>query len=48
MMLSNTATIIENVANAKQLPAAGAFSLALPMKVSNATEAPVRLVGFCR
>ena len=36
--------IIENVANASQMPPAGAYSVALPMKIQEGTEAPVRLV----
>jgi kynurenine formamidase len=47
LMLQNQKYIVENVANAKQLPAAGAYSLTLPMKVSELTEAPVRLIGLC-
>jgi len=37
--------IVENVANAKNLPASGGFSLALPMKTSGGTEAPIRLIA---
>jgi len=37
--------IIENVANASELPPIGAYSLALPMKIQEGTEAPIRLVG---
>lgn len=38
--------IIENVANAARLPSIGSYSLALPIKTQEGTEAPVRLVGF--
>jgi len=38
--------IIENVANATEMPPLGAYSLALPMKIQEGTEAPVRLVGM--
>lgn len=38
--------IVENIANARSLPPVGSYSLALPMKVKNGTEAPVRMVGL--
>lgn len=38
--------IIENVANVQRLPARGSLILALPMKIKDGTEAPVRLVAF--
>ncbi|MEO8401407.1 MAG: GNAT family N-acetyltransferase [Gammaproteobacteria bacterium] len=38
--------IIENVANAKQLDPVGAYIFALPMKITDGTEAPVRLIGM--
>ncbi|PHQ80931.1 MAG: cyclase [Coxiella sp. (in: Bacteria)] len=38
--------IIENVANAHLLPPVGAYILALPLKIQNGTEAPIRLVGI--
>ncbi len=38
--------IIENVANAKQLTPTDCFIFALPMKIVDGTEAPVRLVGM--
>ncbi|MGL6188042.1 MAG: cyclase family protein [Holosporales bacterium] len=38
--------IVENVANAGILPPTGAYTLALPIKTADGTEAPVRLVGF--
>ena len=38
--------IVENVANSTELPPRGSFSLALPMHIKDATEAPIRLVGL--
>lgn len=38
--------IVENVANANQLPPVSAYSLALPIKTSEGTEAPIRLIGL--
>lgn len=38
--------IIENVANAKLLDPVGAYIFALPMKITDGTEAPVRLIGM--
>jgi kynurenine formamidase len=38
--------IIENVANAKNLPPVGAYVCVLPIKIKEGTEAPVRLIGF--
>ena len=38
--------IVENVANAKELPPTGAKSLVLPIKIKDGTEAPVRLVAL--
>jgi kynurenine formamidase len=38
--------IIENIANAAKLPPVGAYTLALPIKIQDGTEAPVRLVGM--
>jgi len=40
--------IIENVANAKKLDPVGAYIFALPMKIMDGTEAPVRLIGMQR
>ncbi len=40
--------MIENVANLNKLPAKGAYSLALPMKIGDGTEAPVRLIAFVK
>jgi kynurenine formamidase len=38
--------ILENVAHLDQVPAQGAFILALPMKVLNGTESPCRVVAL--
>lgn len=46
IMLEAGKYIIENVANASALPPLGAWTLALPMNIKDATEAPVRLVGL--
>lgn len=40
--------IIENVANLKQLDPIGCFIFALPIKIVDGTEAPMRLVGMKR
>ncbi len=38
--------IIENIANADRLPAVGAYALVMPLKISNGTESPIRLVAL--
>lgn len=38
--------IVENVANSSKLPPRGSFSLALPLAIKDATEAPIRLIGL--
>jgi kynurenine formamidase len=38
--------LVENIANAKELPSTGAKIFVLPMKIKGATEAPVRLVAL--
>ncbi len=48
LMLSAGKYIIENVANAKQLNPGDSYIFALPMKIKDGTEAPVRLVAMCR
>lgn len=40
--------IIENIANAKQLDPVDSFIFALPMKIVDGTEAPIRLIGMHR
>lgn len=38
--------IIENVANAAQMPPQGGYTLALPLKIKGGTESPIRLIGL--
>lgn len=38
--------IIENIANASQLPPKGACILALPLKIENGKESPARVIGL--
>lgn len=38
--------IIENIANADSLPSVGSFILALPIKIKEGTEAPIRLIAL--
>jgi kynurenine formamidase len=38
--------LVENVTNLKELPAVGVKSLVLPMKIKDATEAPIRLIAL--
>lgn len=38
--------LVENVANAKLLPPTGAKVLVLPIKIKDATEAPIRLIAL--
>jgi kynurenine formamidase len=45
VLLQGEKYIVENVANATELPPVGAYSLALPLKIQGGTEAPIRLVG---
>jgi len=45
-VLSRGKYIIENVANAMQLPAIGAYTLAFPLKIEHGTEAPLRFMGL--
>jgi kynurenine formamidase len=40
--------IVENVANANLLDATGNYIFALPMKIKDGTEAPMRLIGMKR
>jgi kynurenine formamidase/GNAT superfamily N-acetyltransferase len=45
LLLTAGKYIVENVANAKKLGPIG-FAIALPIKIQNGTEAPIRLVGL--
>lgn len=38
--------LVENVANAKELPPIGAKILVLPLKIKDGTEAPIRLIAM--
>jgi kynurenine formamidase len=38
--------LVENIANADMIPATGSKTLVLPMKIKDATEAPIRLVAL--
>lgn len=46
LLLGSGKFIIENVANLDVLPHKGAYVLVLPLKIEDATEAPIRLVGL--
>jgi len=46
ILLSHKKYIIENVANLDLLSETGSWAIALPMKIKNATEAPMRLVAL--
>lgn len=46
LVLSSGRYIIENLTNCSKLPPAGAFVIALPLKIQNGTEAPIRIIGF--
>lgn len=37
--------IIENIANSDKIPAIGAHSIALPIKIEDGTESPIRLIA---
>ena len=46
LMLGAGKYIVENIANAHNLPAIGSFVMTLPIKVEGATECPVRMIGL--
>lgn len=46
ILLSSGRYIVENIANSEKLPPKGAFVMAFPLKISQATEAPMRLMGL--
>lgn len=48
LFLGQGKVLLENVANLSSMPAKGAFVLALPLKIQDGTEAPLRLVGLVR
>lgn len=45
LLLGSGKYIIENVAHASSLPPTGAFAIALPLKIHNGTESPIRLIA---
>jgi len=45
LILSEGKYIIENVANASKIPPTGASTIALPIKIQEGTESPIRLVA---
>ncbi len=47
LLLSRGKYIIENIANAKGIGPTG-FAIALPIKIEEGTEAPIRLIGLWR
>jgi kynurenine formamidase len=46
MILGRGKFILENLANLNLLPVTGSYLIALPLKIENATECPVRAVAF--
>jgi kynurenine formamidase len=46
LFLQGKKYIVENIANADQLPPVGAFVIILPMKIDKGTEAPVRMIAM--
>lgn len=46
LLLGQGKYIIENIANASQLPPFGGYVIALPIYMKGATEAPIRVVGL--
>lgn len=48
LMLGAGKYIVENVANANQLNPVGCYTFALPIKIEDGTEAPMRLIGMKR
>lgn len=46
ILLNSGRYIVENIANSEQLPPIGSFVMAFPLKIKQATEAPMRLIGL--
>lgn len=46
LLLGSGKYIIENIANAWELPPKGSYILALPLKIQNGLEAPSRVIGL--
>ena len=45
LLLKNNKYLIENVAHAKELPASNFYTIALPLKIHDGMESPIRLIG---
>lgn len=45
LMLGSDRYIIENLSNCHKLPAQGAYVIALPIKIQNGTESPIRAIA---
>lgn len=46
LLLGNGKFIVENAARLGTLPPQGSFVMAVPIKIKDGTEAPIRLIGF--
>ncbi len=46
LILGNGKYIIENIGDCSSLPAKGAYLIALPLKIQNGTESPLRVVAL--
>lgn len=46
LLLESDKIIVENIANAKLMPAIGADIWIVPLKIKGATESPIRLIGI--
>ena len=46
LLLQADKYIVENIANAQRLPARGAYTFALPLKLDDCTESPLRLIAL--
>ncbi len=46
LLLGANKYIIENIANASCLPAKGSYAIALPIKATDCTEAPIRIIAL--
>lgn len=46
LLLGKGKYIVENLANCQQLPPTGAYIMICPLKIEEATESPIRAIGF--
>lgn len=46
ILLGNGKYIIENIGDCSQIPAKGAYLIALPLKIQNSSESPLRVVAL--